>query len=76
MHEWDFSGYSRIQGSDVFLKAIKVVLRCILSVMSHLSVSGFTPQPGPNRAQVTVAGGSPDTGDYYVIITLTVVRQL
>ena len=36
-HGWDFSGYSRISGFRFLQKAIKMVLRCLLSVIFHLS---------------------------------------
>ena len=37
-HGWDFSGYSQISGFRyVFQKATKMALRCIFSVITHLS---------------------------------------
>ena len=37
------------QDSDIFQKAIEMVLRCILGVISHLS--GFKIEPGPIHAK-------------------------
>ena len=43
-----FQATAGFQDSDVFQKAIKMSLRCILSVNSHLS--GFKLKPGPINA--------------------------
>ena len=37
LHGWDFPGYSQISGFRCLSEGNKMVLRCILSVISHLS---------------------------------------
>ena len=44
-----FQATAGFQDSDIFQKAIEMILRCILGVISHLS--GFKIEPGPIHAK-------------------------